>query len=237
MTILCTAPRQGHRPGSVAERMCPKHGKWARREVLPVAVAALFSSNEPTVMERYDDGTVKREEWLVDGKYHRTDGPALVQYRPDGSVEYEMWFVDDKCHRADGPALVQYRPDGTVELEEWYADGKCRRADGPAVVWYRPDGTIESEDWWVDGKLHRTDGPAVVCYRPDGTVGREEWHVGGRRVDAPAVLAAFLRSRFPHITTGAATLLCEARPWQEWGDISDAEVESAMTLFADFAEA
>jgi len=123
--IRCTAPRQGHRPGSAAERACPEHGKQASREVLPVAVAAPMPSDEPTVVERYSDGSVRSEDWYVDGKLHRTDGPAVVEYRPDGTVRAEVWFVDDKPHRIDGPARVWYHPDGTVRSEEWYVDGKA----------------------------------------------------------------------------------------------------------------
>ena len=52
--------------------------------------------------------------WLLDGKYHRTDGPAC-EY-PDGT---KAWLLDGKYHRTDGPAC-EY-PDGT---KEWYLDGK-----------------------------------------------------------------------------------------------------------------
>jgi len=114
-------------------------------------------------MERYGDGTVKREVWRVGDKRHRIDGPAYVQYHPDGTVEYEAWLVDGKPHRIDGPAHVWYHSDGTVEHETWVVDGKLHRTDGPAAVWYHPDGTVEDEAWWVDGE--GVDGPAPVLGR------------------------------------------------------------------------
>jgi len=182
MMIFCTAPRQGHRPGSVAERMCPVHGRQARRKVVPVTIAAPMPSVEPVVAWHHPDGSIGSEEWRVGDKTRPTDGPAIVRYRSDGTVDHKAWLVGGKLHRVDGPARVWYHPDGTVDWEEWHLDGK--EGDGPAPV-----------------------------------------------------LAAFLRPRFPNLTTGAAALLCESHPWQEWGDIPDAEIELAMTLYPDHAEA
>ena len=45
----------------------------------------------------YDDGT---KEWWLDGKRHRTDGPAAEH--ADGTKE---WWLDGKRHRTDGPAF------------------------------------------------------------------------------------------------------------------------------------
>ena len=44
----------------------------------------------------YPDGT---KEWLLNGKLHREDGPA-VEY-PSGSKE---WWLNGNRHREDGPA-------------------------------------------------------------------------------------------------------------------------------------
>ena len=59
----------------------------------------------------YDDGT---KWWYLDGKRHRTDGPA-IEYS-DGT---KWWYLDGKRHRTDGPA-VEYR-DGA---KEWYLNGE-----------------------------------------------------------------------------------------------------------------
>ena len=52
--------------------------------------------------------------WLLNGKLHREDGPA-VEYA-DGS---KSWYINGKCHREDGPAIEW--SDGT---KEWYVDGE-----------------------------------------------------------------------------------------------------------------
>jgi hypothetical protein len=55
-----------------------------------------------------------RQEWLLNGKYHREDGPAIIF--PDG---HQHWCLNDKLHREDGPAVIW--PDGS---EYWYANNK-----------------------------------------------------------------------------------------------------------------
>jgi hypothetical protein len=50
-------------------------------------------------------GTHGTKYWLLHGKYHREDGPAVET--KDG---YRAWYLNDKLHREDGPA-IEY-PDG-----------------------------------------------------------------------------------------------------------------------------
>jgi hypothetical protein len=85
--------------------------------------------------------------WKMDGKRHRTDGPAVIH-----ANGYQAWYLDGKRHRTDDPAFI--RADG---YQAWYLDDKPHRADGPAVI--DSDG---SQWWYLDGKRHRTDGPAVI---------------------------------------------------------------------------
>lgn len=52
-------------------------------------------------------------EWWINGRPHRTDGPAVE--RPDGT---RLWYYGGKEHRIDGPACVY--ADGR---KFWYVDG------------------------------------------------------------------------------------------------------------------
>ena len=75
-------------------------------------------------------------DWYIDGKLHRTDGPASIW--ADGIQD---WWVDGKRHRTNGPAIIW--ADGT---HEWWVDGKRHRTDGPAVV--RSNGL---KAWYING--------------------------------------------------------------------------------------
>jgi len=46
----------------------------------------------------YEDGS---EEWFLDGKFHRIDGPAA--YYPVN--RYKSWWLNGKRHRLDGPSI------------------------------------------------------------------------------------------------------------------------------------
>ena len=57
----------------------------------------------------HDNGT---EEWRLNGKLHRENGPALVYSNGD-----KKWWINDKLHRTDGPALE------FGSLKEWWIEG------------------------------------------------------------------------------------------------------------------
>ena len=71
----------------------------------------IFHREDGPAIEHFDGDT----SWLINGKYHRTDGPAK-DWVSDG---YKAWFVNGKCHRTDGPA-IEYA-DGD---KEWYINGE-----------------------------------------------------------------------------------------------------------------
>ena len=70
------------------------------------------------------------EHWLLSGKWHRTDGPALILRR--GGNVYKAWYIKGKRHREDGPAVVLEDPEYGYEI--WMKHDKKHREDGPACV-------------------------------------------------------------------------------------------------------
>jgi hypothetical protein len=91
----------------------------------------------------------------------------------------EEYSVNGRRHREDGPAYI-YERKGIVLAEEYYKDGKRHRDDGPAVISRRDDGSIQREEYWCEGKLDRTDGAAIILYTLDGitVASKEYWHGG-----------------------------------------------------------
>ena len=96
-----------------------------------------------TGIAEWSDG---RKQWLLNGKLHREDGPAVEW--SDGTKE---WWLNGKLHCVDGPAVEW--PSGT---KEWYLNGKRHRVDGPAKE--RPDG---SKAWWLNNVWIFTLEPIV----------------------------------------------------------------------------
>ena len=106
-----------------------------------------------------DDGD---KEWQLNGKYHRTDGPAVEL--ANGT---KYWWLNGKQHRTDGPA-VEYGNGDKI----WYLNGKQHRTDGPAVEWVEG-----GKAWYIEGEIHRTDGPALV-----GADGTKRWYLNGKQL-------------------------------------------------------
>ena len=65
----------------------------------------------------YEDGSVWYEQYYIDGKIHRVDGPALINYNEDGSVNYEVYRIDGKYYTK----------------EEWKAKTKTTTCSGKVV--------------------------------------------------------------------------------------------------------
>ena len=241
--IRCTAPKQGHEPGSQAQRQCPVHGDRAGASshstpAAPIAPAPAAASEHKQTAR--PDGTVV-ERWYKDGVLHCEGGPARVERRPDGTV-FEEWYKSGELHREDGPAYVERHPDGTViegwyrndklhrehrqmvypdgtVIEEWRKDGKIHREDGPAQVERDPDGTV-AEWWYKEGKIHREDGPARVGRSPDGTVDPEAWYLDGTRVEPWEVLGRYLTTQgAPGLSAEALRQIAKDVPWQRWSEL------------------
>jgi hypothetical protein len=52
--------------------------------------------------------------WNVNGKRHRTDGPAVI--RADGT---QAWYINGTLHRTDGPAIIRENGD-----QEWFINDR-----------------------------------------------------------------------------------------------------------------
>ena len=54
------------------------------------------------------------KRWRLNGKFHRTDGPAIEFANGD-----KYWHLNGKCHRTDGPA-IEHANGGKA----WWVNGK-----------------------------------------------------------------------------------------------------------------
>jgi len=100
-------------------------------------------------------GMVTQEEWRVDGKLSRENGPARVSVKGD-AVEQE-WYLNGEAHPDPGPSLVHYDPETKfVDREEWLKNGNPHREDHPAIIYYDPStGKVVKEEWYLNGKQQK----------------------------------------------------------------------------------
>lgn len=106
--------------------------------------------------------------YSVNGKRHRTDGPAVItldfdRFIDKGLSKYvqmasslRVWYKNGLVHRDNGqPAYF------SKNEFRWYINGLNHREDGPAYIDDR------CQEWWQHGKRHRVDGPAVIYSNGD----------------------------------------------------------------------
>jgi len=62
--------------------------------------------------------------YYLNGKRHRTDGPACIRYYENGSLCSEYYYLSGKLHRTDGPAIIRYNANGSIHYKEYCLNGK-----------------------------------------------------------------------------------------------------------------
>jgi antitoxin component YwqK of YwqJK toxin-antitoxin module len=72
----------------------------------------------------YENGNINPEEYYIDGKRHREDGPAIIYYYGNGNIFYEAYYLNGKYHREDGPAYVSYDRNGNIWYKEYWLNDK-----------------------------------------------------------------------------------------------------------------
>ena len=97
----------------------------------------------------YDNGNICSEEYYLDGKPHREDGPAKIAYNQNGNIKIKEYYINGKRHREDGPALIAY---GNINCEVYYINDELHRENGPAWIEYDANGNISTRVYYLNGK-------------------------------------------------------------------------------------
>lgn len=110
--------------------------------------------NKPAIMI-YTDDVIIREEYYINGKYHRDDDcPSYTSRAKDGNLIIQKWYKNGELHRDnDMPAVIDCR-----HRLEYYRNGRLHRdGDNPAYI---NDGEVF---YYKNGILHRdNDEPAII---------------------------------------------------------------------------
>ena len=99
----------------------------------------IFERQKPKI-EYYPNGQKWYERWVLNGKRHREDGPAVQRWHNvnghNNQKWYEIWYLNDKRHREDGPAVQYWNKEGIKVKEKWYLNDKnYTRRDWIKELW------------------------------------------------------------------------------------------------------
>ena len=76
--------------------------------------------------------------------------PVITYYSSNGQKQYEEYYLNGKWHREDGPAIQSWWENGQKESEFYYLNGKRHREDGPAYQGWYENGQKESEIYYLN---------------------------------------------------------------------------------------
>lgn len=147
-----------------------------------------MDTNSVNVKSFYGANGIKvSEQWTLDGKLHRKDGPAITTFYQNGNVMSESWFENGKYVNSKLPSEIYYeRENNRRKTKEcWLVTTDTpgqnfHRIDGPAVIEYHENGNKKHEAWYNFGKLHReNDLQAETWYYENGTISDERWFLNG----------------------------------------------------------
>ena len=54
-------------------------------------------------IQYYPSGKIKSESYIINGKYHRLDGPAVIYYYESGQIKYENYCVNNYVKQQNIP--------------------------------------------------------------------------------------------------------------------------------------
>ena len=96
------------------------------------------------------------DKWFnATGQLHRVDGPAHVAWEGTQMTK-EEWRINGAFHRVGAPANIVVRADGTKQEEHWYVNGVRHREGGPAQTSWDSTGKKVVEYWYTNGTLTNT---------------------------------------------------------------------------------
>ena len=76
----------------------------------------------------------------------------IITYYPNGNKHYERYLINGKYHRLDGPAFTSWFKNGNKCVEQYWVNGYRHRLDGPAITYWFKNGNKCYEGYYLNGK-------------------------------------------------------------------------------------
>lgn len=156
----------------------------------------LHRTDAPALIMYGKSGKPILEEYYQNGKLLNPNGAHIKKYN-FGQLIHEEYQLDRKLHRTDGPAIRKWSKSGQLILEEYYLDGVLQKSniqtndstlkqhkpfisDKPSIQKRSESGQLILEEYRLDGKLHRDSGPALRKWSESGQLILEEYYQYGK---------------------------------------------------------
>jgi len=76
-------------------------------------------TNKPEVnIDYYENGQKRFEDWYLNGKYHREDGPSYQYWDDNGQKESEWWYLNGKEYLSREDWIKKLKEIGSEHYEE-----------------------------------------------------------------------------------------------------------------------
>jgi hypothetical protein len=92
-----------------------EHTKIRFSQWLDIDTDDIHNDNGPAVTFYFEEGQKRSVEWLINGKYHRLDGPARLKWTKEGVLYASLWCINGINKTIE---IVQWINDNNIELDE-----------------------------------------------------------------------------------------------------------------------
>jgi len=103
------------------------------------AIRDWHASGAPKSVEYFVHGLMSRSDGPAAVEYYDIDGTHA-----DSQPYVEQWRVDNRLHRVDGPAITVWHSDGAVAEHQWWLNGQ-RRAEEPSIERWPAAGEVRNK--------------------------------------------------------------------------------------------
>ena len=126
------------------QRMVKKHPEAVHPYLEHIRIYGLL------YLQVFESGKLNRIGFGV-RRLNNTIGPAELWFAENGIITCEKWMVNGRYHRANGPAIIIRGGKGKIQLAEYCRHGLRHRMSGPALLRYDLKGKVVQKIFAING--------------------------------------------------------------------------------------
>ena len=111
----------------------------------------------------YENGNIKKKEYLFNDICHFVDGPAIIKYYPSKIIKSVRYMIEGFYYREnERPAFQSFYENGSIKCEKWYDFSfDCMSYlhsinNKPAVIKYYNNGNVKTQKYYTHEAMKYT---------------------------------------------------------------------------------